>query len=369
MRRGKPRTKLEELVIGSPITGKVISVAKFGAFVDIGALTDGLVHITEFGKRGLRNVESVVQMGDTVDVWVKSVDVAKNRIALSMRHQVERPMNAIGVGDVMTGRVTGITKYGVFVDIGSDTEGLVHVSEMSGGYVTRVEDMVRVGDSVEVKVKELDQDRQRISLSMAGLANDTYRPAPDEPQMEGGTDDARSRRPEGQGRTESRPEGQGRAESRPGGRVEGRPDGRGESRPDGRGESRPEGRAESRPEGRSDGRPEGRTGDRERSREGGSQRERGRGRSGGGSGGGDRDRGRGRRSEGASAQEVYEPSEPEVSMPTVIELALRRALGQSDDDVAAEEARRKAAGKNTRGSVATDVYQRMLEEYKASKQS
>lgn len=171
-RRGKPRTRLEDLEVGSEAQGKVMATAKFGVFVDIGAVTDGLVHVSEFPKSRFRRVEDVVEQGDTVDVWIKDVDVKGNRISLSMRKKPTRPMVDLDKGAVLTGTVTSVTKYGAFVEIGAETEGLVHISEMSSGYVERPAEVVKVGQSVEVRVKEIDQDRERISLSMIGLAND-----------------------------------------------------------------------------------------------------------------------------------------------------------------------------------------------------
>jgi predicted RNA-binding protein with RPS1 domain len=171
-RRGRPRDRLEDLQVGTQAHGKVVGLAKFGVFVDIGAVQDGLVHISEFEERRVRNVEEVMRSGDEVDVWIKAVDLDAQRIALSMRRRPERPIESLHVGDVLIGKVTSLTKYGAFVDIGSDTDGLVHISEMSGGFVARPEDVVHVGDSVEVRVKELDSGRERIGLSMVGLASD-----------------------------------------------------------------------------------------------------------------------------------------------------------------------------------------------------
>lgn len=172
-RRGRPRTRLEDVVVGTEIHGRVVGLAKFGAFVDIGAMTDGLVHISEFSKRGVRRVEDVLKSGDAVDVWVKDVDVAGNKISLTMRQPALHPMSGLKEGDVLIGTVTTVATYGAFVDIGSDTEGLVHVSEMSSGFVQRPEDVVKSGEAVEVRIKEIDRSKPRISLSMKGLANDT----------------------------------------------------------------------------------------------------------------------------------------------------------------------------------------------------
>ena len=171
-RRGRRRTKLDDLVVGTETKGKVVGLAKFGCFVDIGAVTDGLVHVTEFPSKRVRNISDEVQSGDEVYVWIKDVDTKTNRISLSMRKKPQRSIRELSSGDVLSGTVTSVTKYGAFIDISSDTEGLVHISEMSSGYVEQPSEIVSSGDAVEVRIKEIDLERQRISLSMVGLAND-----------------------------------------------------------------------------------------------------------------------------------------------------------------------------------------------------
>lgn len=171
-RRGRPRTPVAEVPLGARYTGKVVGLSKFGAFIDIGAMTDGLVHMTELPGRPVRSVEEVLKSGQEVEVWVKEVDAAKNRISLTMRTRPANPMDALAPGRVLNGKITSIAAYGVFVNIDSDTEGLVHVSEMSSGFVEKPQDIVKVGDSVEVRVKEVDAARRRVSLSMVGLATD-----------------------------------------------------------------------------------------------------------------------------------------------------------------------------------------------------
>jgi transcriptional accessory protein Tex/SPT6 len=165
-RRGRPRLKLEELELGSDLRGKVVGVAEFGAFVDVGAVTDGLVHLTELGQRRVRKVEDVLKLGDTVDVWVKEIDLENGRLALSMRSRNLRPIDGLERGETLAGTVTSLTPYGAFIDIGAETDGLVHVSELSNKRVGKPEDVVSVGDSVEVWVKEVDPATGRVSLSM-----------------------------------------------------------------------------------------------------------------------------------------------------------------------------------------------------------
>lgn len=171
-RRGRPRTPVAEVPLGARFTGKVVGLSKFGAFVDIGAMTDGLVHVTELPGKRVQNVEEVLKSGQEVEVWVKEVDAAKNRISLTMRTRPNHPLETLAVGQVLSGKVTSVAAYGAFVDIDSDTEGLVHVSEMSSGFVQKPFDVVKPGDAVEVRIKEVDAGRRRVSLSMVGLATD-----------------------------------------------------------------------------------------------------------------------------------------------------------------------------------------------------
>ncbi|MCC7018171.1 MAG: S1 RNA-binding domain-containing protein [Ardenticatenales bacterium] len=280
--RGRPRRQLAELVVGEKLKGKVVGLSKFGAFVDIGATTDGLVHLTELPGKRVRTAEEAVSSGDSVEVFVKDVDLDKGRISLSMRPPVGRPMNGLAVGDVVTGHVTTITKYGAFIDIGSDTEGLVHISEMSSGFVSRPEDIVQAGGEVEVRIKELDVERKRISLSMVGLAGDAAAAAEAEQRASGGGDFG------------------------------------------------------------------------------------GGGGYGGGGGGGGRDRGRSRDRD--REPEVYVPEEPAERMPTVVELALRRAMGEDVDGDGGERGKGKGdKGKKAAAREMSDVYAKMLADYRESK--
>jgi len=171
-KRGRRRVQLGELEVGAQTRGKVMATAKFGVFVDIGAVTDGLVHVSEFPKQRVSRVEEMVKSGDTIDVWIKEVDVDGNRISLSMRNKPTHPMRDLAKGEVLAGTVTSVTKYGAFVEIGAETEGLVHISEMSSGFVEKPAEVVSVGEPVEVRIKDIEPGRERISLSMVGLAND-----------------------------------------------------------------------------------------------------------------------------------------------------------------------------------------------------
>ena len=165
----EPKMALSELNAGTEMTGRVVGIADFGAFVDVGADTDGLIHISELSDGRVKKVSDVVSVGQQVDVWIKDVDADQERISLSMRPKPKYRLRDLKPGMVVAGMVTGVRDYGVFVNIGSETEGLVHVSEMAEGYVSKPSELVSPGDDVEVRIKKVDRRRRRISLSMKGF--------------------------------------------------------------------------------------------------------------------------------------------------------------------------------------------------------
>jgi small subunit ribosomal protein S1 len=179
----KPRrrkTPLSELKAGTETTGRVVGIAKFGAFVDIGAETDGLVHISELSEKRVNKVSDVVSVGQQVDVWIKDVDTRQERISLSMKSKPKYRLKDLQTDMVVQGVVTGIRDYGAFVDIGAETEGLVHVSEMAEGYVNKPSELVSVGEEIEVRVKDVNRKRRRISLTMKGVGAAAPSATPDE---------------------------------------------------------------------------------------------------------------------------------------------------------------------------------------------
>ena len=177
----EPKMALSELKAGSEMAGRVVGIADFGAFVDIGAETDGLIHISELSDGRVKKVSDVVSVGQQVSVWIKDVDADQERISLSMRPKPKYRLRDLKPGMVVEGTVTGVRDYGVFVNIGSETEGLVHVSEMAEGYVSKPGELVSPGDDVEVRIKKVDRRRRRISLSMKGFGAPAH-PQEQEPE-------------------------------------------------------------------------------------------------------------------------------------------------------------------------------------------
>lgn len=170
-----------ELNIGDKYEGTVVSVARFGAFIDFGCEAQGLVHISQLKDGFVEDVHSEVSEGQSVDVWVKSVDIDGNKIGLTMvESKVSgggggRPRADLSVfqplvgGEKITGIVKGVRQFGAFVEVevdGQVAQGLVHVSQLSDEYVDDVYSLVSEGDEVKVTVLSVELDSGKMSLSM-----------------------------------------------------------------------------------------------------------------------------------------------------------------------------------------------------------
>ena len=163
-----------DLQPGMEIQGKVVRLEKFGAFVDLGAETDGLVHISEMATRRVNKPSDVVSEGDVVSVWIKEVDRKQRRISLTMVEPPDVDLRSLKPDTVLTGKVVRLESFGAFVDIGAGRDGMIHVTEMGRGYVGSPSEILSVGDEVQVRVLEVDPRRGRISLSMKDLPSDQY---------------------------------------------------------------------------------------------------------------------------------------------------------------------------------------------------
>ena len=200
--------KLAALRVGDNVEGTVTGLAPFGVFVDIGVGKDGLVHVSELAEGRVEKAEDVVQVGQTYTFKVLEVDAEGARISLSLRRaQRGQKMQQLEKGQILEGTISGLAPFGAFVDIGVGRDGLVHISELSNTRVARVEDAVKVGDRVQVRVLDVDPQSKRISLSLR--LEDTprepppreERPREERPREERGRDERpRGERVRGEGR-------------------------------------------------------------------------------------------------------------------------------------------------------------------------
>lgn len=160
---------LDDLKEGEVREGVVSSVVNFGAFVDLGGM-DGLVHVSELSWQHVNHPGEVVKVGDKVKVKVLEVDLDRERISLSIRQTSDDPWDVFSgeneVGDIIEGTVTKTVPFGAFVSVADGVEGLVHVSEIAIHRVESPELELSIGQRVNVKITEKDDDRRRISLSI-----------------------------------------------------------------------------------------------------------------------------------------------------------------------------------------------------------
>ena len=172
-RKAERAEVLAKLAKGMHLKGVVSSIVDFGAFVDLGGI-DGLVHISELSWSHVNHPSEVVKVGQEVEVEVLDVDMSRERISLGLKQTTEDPWRTLvknyPVGSIVEGTVTKLVPFGAFVELGDSIEGLVHISEMASRHVDVPSQVSNVGDSVQVKVMDIDMDRRRISLSMKAAA-------------------------------------------------------------------------------------------------------------------------------------------------------------------------------------------------------
>jgi small subunit ribosomal protein S1 len=163
---------------GTQVTGKIVSVTDFGAFVELQQDVEGLIHVSELSWGHPENPKEVVSEGDEVTVVVLNVDEAAHRISLSLRRTQNDPWEAVQSkyprGQVVAGVVTKLTDFGAFVKLEDGIEGLVHVSEIDWGHVNHPRDVLSEGDDVEVKILSTDPAERRISLSIRELKDNPW---------------------------------------------------------------------------------------------------------------------------------------------------------------------------------------------------
>jgi small subunit ribosomal protein S1 len=160
---------LNKLAKGQVRTGVVSSIVNFGAFVDLGGV-DGLVHVSELSWKHIDHPSEVVEVGQEVTVEVLDIDMDRERVSLSLKATQEDPWRQFArthqLGQVVPGTVTKLVPFGAFVRVQDGIEGLVHISELAERHIELPEQVVQVGDSILVKVIDIDLERRRISLSL-----------------------------------------------------------------------------------------------------------------------------------------------------------------------------------------------------------
>ena len=166
----------DKIAEGDVVEGTVKNVTDFGAFIDLGGV-DGLLHISEMSWGRVESPKKVFTVGQTVKVFIKSI--SETKVALSMKFADENPWKdaevKYAVGNVVTGKVARMTDFGAFVELAPGVDALLHVSQISKDHVEKPADALTVGQEVEAKVVDFNEEEKKISLSIKALF------APEEP--------------------------------------------------------------------------------------------------------------------------------------------------------------------------------------------
>ncbi len=164
----------DKIAVGDVVEGTVKNVTDFGAFIDLGGV-DGLLHISEMSWGRVENPKKVFTVGQAVRVYIKNI--SETKIALSMKFDDENPWNGAAekyaVGNVVKGVVARMTDFGAFVELAPGVDALLHVSQISKEHVEKPADALTVGQEVEAKVVDFNEEEKKISLSIKAL----YAPA------------------------------------------------------------------------------------------------------------------------------------------------------------------------------------------------
>jgi small subunit ribosomal protein S1 len=159
---------LSDLKEGDALTGRVTSLADFGAFVDLGG-ADGLIHLSELSWSRVSHPSDLLQVGDEIEVYVLNIDTDRQRIGLSLKRLQPEPWSQVldqyEIGQIVDARITKLANFGAFAQLG-EIEGLIHLSELTDANITHPREVVKEGDQVSVKIIRIDPERRRMGLSL-----------------------------------------------------------------------------------------------------------------------------------------------------------------------------------------------------------
>lgn len=161
-----------EVEVGKRYQGVVKSLTSYGAFVDLGGV-DGMVHISELSWLRIKHPSDVVKVGDVLDVYVKDIDTENKKISLGYKKTEDNPWEVLKrdyqIGDVVTAKVVSMTAFGAFAQIIPGVDGLIHISQISTERINKPQDVLTIGQEVQVKITDIDFEKKRVSLSMKAL--------------------------------------------------------------------------------------------------------------------------------------------------------------------------------------------------------
>ena len=172
-KREEAKSKFWETAeVGKVYKGEVKSITNYGVFVDLGGV-DGMIHISELSWGRIKHPTDVVQLGDVVEVFIKELDKDTNRVSLGYKKIEDNPWEKFkaqfNVGDVIKATIVSITPFGAFAQIIEGVDGLIHISQIANRRVDNINEILSIGQEVDVKILEIDMDKKRISISMRAL--------------------------------------------------------------------------------------------------------------------------------------------------------------------------------------------------------
>lgn len=166
----------DTIIVGETIKGKVVRMTDFGAFVDLGGV-DGLIHVSDIAWQRIDKPSDVLEIGQEVEPLVLKANRARNRISLGLKQLKPKPFEVFvknnKVGDVVKAKVVNMLDFGAFVRLKEGVEGLVHVSQIANHHVDKPSDELSIGEEVTVKILNIEEERQRIALSIKALQEPT----------------------------------------------------------------------------------------------------------------------------------------------------------------------------------------------------
>ena len=163
------------------------SLTSFGAFVDLGGV-DGLVHISELSWQRIKHPSEVVKVGDTLTVYIKELNQETGKVSLGYKKEEDSPWHKgtkdLHVGDVVKCKIVRILPFGAFAEVAPFVDGLIHISQISNERINKPSDVLAIGDEVEAKIVEINEDTKQIGLSMKALmAPEEQEAAPEEEEV------------------------------------------------------------------------------------------------------------------------------------------------------------------------------------------
>ncbi|HEX2912832.1 MAG TPA: 30S ribosomal protein S1 [Chloroflexia bacterium] len=174
---------MQELEVGQIREGVVTTLAKFGAFIDLGGV-DGLVHVSELSWARIDDPKQVLQVGQPVKVYILGIDQDKQKVALSIKRTQPEPWSQVTekyqVGEVVEATISQLSNFGAFARLEEGLEGLIHISELAEGRVERPSDIVKAGDKVKVRILRIDPENRRLALSLKRAQENAEAPAEEE---------------------------------------------------------------------------------------------------------------------------------------------------------------------------------------------